>query len=47
MNRPGYKGAVCEVEYQDVASKGRLQHPRFVRWRDDKLAEECFISQIQ
>lgn len=34
-------GRVVEVEYQDVGNGGRLVHPRFVRWRDDKPAAEC------
>lgn len=34
-------GRVMEVEFQCWASKGRLRHPRFKRWRDDKPAEEC------
>jgi hypothetical protein len=38
-------GKVVEVEYQNVDSKGRLRHPRFVRLRDDKLAHECVIGQ--
>lgn len=36
---------VCEIKYQAVNSKGRLRHPRFVRWRDDKLANKCIIGQ--
>jgi hypothetical protein len=38
-------GWVCEVMYQDVLEKGRLQFPRFMRWRPDKVATECVISQ--
>jgi hypothetical protein len=34
-------GRVCEVRYQDVGNGGRLIHPRFVRWRDDKPADQC------
>lgn len=34
-------GRVCEVEYQEVGNGRRLIHPRFVRWRDDKPAEQC------
>lgn len=36
-------GRVVEVEYQYVGSGGRLRHPRFKRWRDDKNAtsEDC------
>ena len=41
-----YIGKVLEVKYQSVASQGNLQFPRFVRWRDDKLAGECFIDQL-
>jgi hypothetical protein len=39
-------GQVVEVKFQCVASKGRLRHPRFLRFRDDKLAQECSMSQI-
>lgn len=38
-------GRVVEVKYQRVGSDGRLRHPRFVRWRDDKDASGCSISQ--
>lgn len=34
-------GRVVEVEYQDIGNGGRLIHPRFVGWRDDKPAVEC------
>jgi len=37
---------VCELKYQDKASKGRLRHPRFVRWREDKLATDCLTEQL-
>ncbi len=40
-------GRVCEVEANGVASQGRLHHPRFVRWRDDKSAHECTIDQLE
>jgi ATP-dependent DNA ligase len=40
-------GRVCEVSFQYVGSKGRLRHPRFVRWRDDeKRPEECTLEQL-
>ena len=39
-------GRVVEVEYQAVAGKGRLAHPRYIRFRDDKLASECTIDQL-
>lgn len=37
---------ICEVAYQYVGSGGRLRHPRFIRWRDDKPAAECTMSQL-
>jgi hypothetical protein len=40
-NEEKYLGKVMEVRYQYVGSGGRLRHPRFVRFRDDKRAEEC------
>lgn len=41
----GLQGLVCEVSYQLVGSKGRLRHPNFVRWRDDKENVDCTLSQ--
>jgi ATP-dependent DNA ligase len=38
-------GKVCEVKYQEVLSLGRLRHPNFVRWREDKLPNECTLAQ--
>lgn len=29
-------GRICEVAYQKVTRQGKLRHPRFKRWRDDK-----------
>lgn len=37
-------GRVFECEYQYVGAGGRLRHPRFKRWRDDKPAKECFLT---
>lgn len=34
-------GRVFEVEANLLAGQGRLRHPRFLRWRDDKVATEC------
>lgn len=39
-------GRVFEVQYQYVGSGGKLRHPRFVRWRDDKPALECTAEQL-
>jgi ATP-dependent DNA ligase len=38
-------GRVFEVEYQYVGAGGRMRHPRFVRWRDDKPAAECAVPE--
>lgn len=38
-------GRVVEVRYQYVGDGGRLRHPRFLRWRDDKQADECKLDQ--
>jgi hypothetical protein len=39
-------GRVCEVQFQEVASLGRLRHPIFIRWRDDeKKPHECTLAQ--
>lgn len=32
---------VCEIAYQDVGNGKRLIHPRFLRWREDKPADQC------
>ncbi len=44
-NKSKYKGRVCEVAYQAVGARGRLRHPRFIRWRDDKIPLECTLDQ--
>lgn len=38
-------GRVMEVRYQQLGSGGRLRHPRFIRWRDDKLPTACSSSE--
>lgn len=40
-------GRVCEVAYDSVAGQGRLRHPRFLKWRDDKTSSECTMDQIK
>lgn len=45
LNQSKYLGRVAEIQYQLVGSGGRLRHPRFHRWRDDKLPEECTVDQ--
>ena len=39
-------GRVIEVEANLFASQGRLKHPRFKRWRDDKNAKECTFREM-
>lgn len=39
-------GRVAEIEYQIVGAGGRLTHPRFNRWRQDKPAHMCTIDQL-
>lgn len=39
-------GKVCEIKYDCLAAQGKLQRPRFVRWRDDKLPEQCLYEQV-
>lgn len=38
-------GHVVEIKYQRVDAAGRLRHPRFVQFRDDKLAANCTADQ--
>jgi ATP-dependent DNA ligase len=37
-------GRVVEVKANLVAARGRLRHPCFVRWRDDKPAKSCVLN---
>jgi hypothetical protein len=39
-----YLGKVIEVSYSDVLEKGRLQFPRFIRWRMDKTESGCTLT---
>lgn len=38
-----YLGRVFEIEAQSQFPTGRFEHPRFVRWREDKSKEECML----
>lgn len=39
------RGRVVEIKYMGVGSNGRLRHPVFVQFRDDKIPEECMVGQ--
>lgn len=41
-----HHGRVMEVKFQSVTAAGKLQHPRFIRWRPDKLKQHCCLDQI-
>lgn len=36
-----YIGRVVEVKCNEVLKSGKLRHPKFNRWRDDKAIEQC------
>lgn len=40
-NRDKYLGKVMEVKANERFPTGKLQHPVFLRWRDDKNPEDC------
>lgn len=39
-------GRVMEVAFLSVTAGGKLQQPRFVRWREDKLPDQCRLDQL-
>lgn len=41
-----YIGKVLEVRAQEIAAKGRLRHPRFVRIRHDYNKKECTLQKL-
>jgi len=36
-----YIGKVFEAKGKKISKRGALRHPNFVRWRTDKVAEDC------
>ena len=40
-NPSKYVGRVIEIEAQSQLPSGKFEHPRFIRFRDDKRKEEC------
>lgn len=45
LDERSYLGRTVEVRYQYVGAAGRLRHPAFVQWRDDKPARDCTLDQ--
>lgn len=43
-NKDMYIGKVLECRGKKISKKGAIRHPEFVRWREDKLPEECIWS---
>lgn len=41
------RGRVVEVKFNEVTKNFKLRHPRFIRWRTDKPAEECLLEQLK
>jgi hypothetical protein len=39
-------GRTVEVEYQALTSGFKLQHAKFIGWREDKRAEDCNVTQF-
>ena len=47
INWKDYVGKVCEVSAMQFTDDRKMRHPRFVRWREDKNAEDCSMKQIE
>ena len=46
VNPEAYIGRVIEVEGQEVNAQGHIRFPRFGRFREDKLPEECTFERL-
>lgn len=46
-NRDKYVGRVFEAQGKKLSKRGALRHPDFLRWRDDKRAEDCIWSALR
>ena len=46
VDRKSLNGRIAEIEYDGLAANGKLKFPRFIRWRDDKPANECTYEQL-
>jgi len=41
------KNRVIEIKFNEVTKNFKLRHGRFMRWRDDKPADECLLEQLE
>lgn len=41
-----YKGKVCEITGMEITDDRKIRHPKFVKWRPDKIAKDCEFSQL-
>ncbi len=41
------KNRVIEIKFNEVTKNLKLRHGRFMRWRDDKPADECLLEQLE
>ena len=44
-DKDGFIGKPFEIAAQERFPTGRFRHPRFIRWRDDKSANECIYRE--
>lgn len=43
MNKSNYIGRTFEIKAQSQLKSGKFEHPRFIRWRDDKSKDACIL----
>ena len=47
LNPADYIGKVFEATGNKAFESGALRHPVWLRWRDDKVADECTLAQVK
>lgn len=47
VDRKTLNGKVAEIQYDGLTKDRKLQFPRFLRWRDDKLPSDCTMNQLK
>jgi len=45
LDERSFLGKIVECRYQYLGAQGRLRHPAFIRWRDDKPVRDCGLDQ--